>query len=318
MRNRRSAWLAALAAVAFVALAGCGSGGDSSGVRGGAVRVALNNTNDSLAVVVAEKQGFFTRHGVTVTTTTLNDISLVPSLLGKQYDIGFSVAPIMIQAAAAGVPLVAVSGNNGDSPESQNLQIFTRPGATDVSQLQGKRIGAPTLTGNLNIATKAWLSASGVDPAREQFVQVATPNMLDQLKGGRVDAVELIQPFISIARQEGLTSLGDPERVLGNGYVGSTYWTASRSWATANAATVSGFRAALSDADQWIKDNPQAAYQTSADYTKVSLAQAQQTPLTSYTVDVSADDLKVWGDAMAKVAGFGGKVDYNSLVYTGQ
>ena len=265
--------------------------------------------------MVAEKQGFFTKHGVTVATTTLNDISLVPSLLGKQYDIGFSVAPIMIQAAAARIPLVAVAGNNGDSPQGVGLEVFARAG-TDVHQLQGKRIGTPTLTGNLNIATKAWLSSNGVDPSSVQFVQVASPNMIDQLRSGQVDAAELIPPFNSIARQQGLASLGDPERVLSNGYVGGTFWTASTSWAGANASKVDAFRAALRDADQWIAQNPQAAYQASADYTKVPLEQARETPLT-YTTNVTPADLQVWGDAMAKFGGFGGRVDYNSLVATG-
>jgi NitT/TauT family transport system substrate-binding protein len=321
MQRTRLTRLTLLLAGGVLALtAACGSGGSSSATNAdgsGTIRIALNNTNDSLAVEVAQKQGFFAQHKITIKPTTLNDITLVPSLLGKQYDVGFSVGPIMIRAAASGVPLVAISGNDGDSPTDQGVQIYARKGITSVKQLAGKRIGSPTLTGNINIATKAWLASNGVDPTKEQFVQVATPNMVDQLQAGQVDAVEIIYPFISLAKQGGFTALGDPERVLSSNYVGGTYWSASKDWATSNPKLVAGFRAALDQADKWIAANPEAAYQISADYTKVSLSQAKLAPMTAYTTSISAADLKIWGDAMKKFGGFGGNVDYSTLVFTG-
>jgi hypothetical protein len=37
-----------------------------------------------------------------------------------------------------------------------------------------------------------------------------------------------------------------------------------------------------------------------------------------YTTNVSGADLKIWGDAMTKYAGFSKTVDYGTLVYTGK
>lgn len=319
MKRTRLARLGLLLVAGALALTACGSGGQAKQTAsgGGTIRIALNNTNDSLAVEVAQQQGFLAKRGITIKPTTLNDITLVPSLLGKQYDVGFSVAPIMIRAASSGVPIVAISGNNGDSPKDQAVQIYVRKGITDVHQLAGKRIGAPTLTGNINIATKAWLASSGVDVSKEQFVQVPTPNMIDQLQGGKVDAVEIIYPFITLAKQAGFTTLGDPERVLSGDYVGGTYWAADKNWAKANPKLVANFRAAMDDADKWIAANPDKAYQIAANYTKVSVAKAKLAPLGAFTTDISGADLKIWGDAMHKFGGFGGNVDYSTLVYTG-
>ncbi len=323
MRSNAARFAVAVVAC-IVALTACGStqssgsGSSSGAAKTTTIRMALNNTTDSLAVVVAQKEGFFSQHNLDVKTTTLNDITVVPSLLGKQYDVGFTVAPILINAASHGLGVVMISGNNGDSPTDQPVQIYVRSGIGSINQLASKRIGSPTLTGNINIATKAWLSANGVDPSSVNFVQVPTPNMVDQLKAGQVDAVELINPFINIAKQAGLTTLGDPERVLSKDYVGGTYWAANKSWAESNPGTVAGFRAALQQADAWIANNQDAAYQDAADYTKVPLAQAKVSPLGSYTTDVSAADLKIWGDAMTKFGGFNGTIDYASLVYTGK
>ncbi len=323
---RVSRLLAAVAVVGALALAGCSSSTPSAGASSTAsaptkttdVRMALNNTSDSLAVLVAQKEGFFTAQHLNVTTTTLADITVVPSLLGKQYDIGFTVAPILIRAASSGLPVVMISGNNGDSPDDQPVQIYVRDGITGVKQRAGKRIGSPTLTGNINTATKAWLSKNGVDPNGVQFVQVPTPNMVDQLKAGQVDAVEIIFPFINQAKAAGLKTLGDPERVLSKGYVGGTYWAASKDFTSSNPAAVTGFRTAMDQADAWIAKNQSKAYQIVADYTKIPLAQAKQSPLGDYTTKVSAADLKIWGDAMTKFAGFTGSIDYSSLVDTGK
>ena len=94
---------------------------------------------------------------------------------------------------------------------TSEVQVFVGKGITSIADLKGKRIGSPTLTGNINTATKAWLAANGVNPSSVQFVQVPTPNMTDELKAGQINAAELIYPFISSAKADGLQSLGDPE-----------------------------------------------------------------------------------------------------------
>jgi NitT/TauT family transport system substrate-binding protein len=282
------------------------------------IRIALNNTSDSLPIVVAQKEGYFKKEHLDVRPTTLADITVIPSLLGKQYDVGFTVAPILINSAAAGVGAVMISGNDGDSPKDQGVQIYVGKGITKISDLAGKKIGSPTLTGNINTATKAWLATHGVDPSSVQFVQVPTPNMTDQLQAGQIDAAELIYPFISTAKQAGLKSLGDPERALSSKYIGGTYWAASSTWAKSNPKAVTAFRAALKQAGTWIAKNKTKAYQVVADYTKVPLSQAKQSPIAAYTTTVTPSDLKIWGDAMKKYSGFAGTVDYKALVYTGK
>jgi NitT/TauT family transport system substrate-binding protein len=317
MRSFRLLSATAVAATGFIALAGCSSGSSSasagpSGASGAGagvttIRIALNNTSDSLPIVVAEKQGFFAKNHITVQPTTLADITVIPSLLGRQYDVGFTVAPIFIHAVS-----------DGDSPAHQGVQVFVGKGVNSVADLKGKRIGSPTLTGNINTATKAWLASNGVDPKSVQFVQVPTPNMTDELKAGQINGAELIYPFISAAEAQGFKSLGDPERSLTSSYLGGTYWAASSDWAKSNPTAVANFRAAIKEADDWISANNPAAYQAIADYTKVPLSQAKESPLNVYTTNVSGADLKIWGDAMTKYAGFAKTVDYGTLVYTGK
>ena len=48
------------------------------------------------------------------------------------------------------------------------------------------------------------------------------------------------------------------------------------------------------------------------------MSEAEESPLTVYTTNVSGSDLKIWGDAMTKYAGFTKTIDYGTLVYTGK
>lgn len=317
---RRTAPVLTLVALASVALVGCsGAAGAPPSASGtvATVRIAQNNTASSLLVDVAEAQGFFTDHDLDVTSTPLADITVIPSLLGTQYDIGFSVAPMIINAASAGVDIVAISGNDVES-DVPSFEVFGRDGITDVSQLEGKKIGTPTLTGNINLLTKAWLDSHGVDPSTVQYIQVATPNMIDQLKAGQIDAAELQNPFISAAEAADMPMLGALDRALNGEYVGQSYWIANGVWAAENPEVAERFRAALDDAAAWIDANPEDAYETVAEATDVSIEVAKMSPLSKYGTAIAPGTFATWLDAMTAYNGFTGTVDVDKLTAAGK
>ena len=115
------------------------------------------------------------------------------------------------------------------------------------------------------------------------------------------------------------TTLGSPTTNAMTTSGRTRAWTSTvNATPASNPTAVAEFRAAIKEADDWISANNPAAYQAIADYTKVPLSQAKESPLTVYTTDVSGADLKIWGDAMTKYAGFSKTVDYASLVYAGK
>jgi NitT/TauT family transport system substrate-binding protein len=319
---RRTAVALTAIIAASIGLAGCSANTSAAPVATSSdgvatVRVAQNNTASSLLIDVALEQGFFDDHDLNVESTTLADITVIPSLLGNQYDVGFSVAPMILNAASAGVDVVAISGNDVES-DAPSFELFGRDGITEPSQLAGMKIGTPTLTGNINLLTKAWLDSKGVDPASVQFIQVATPNMVDQMKAGQIDAAELQNPFISQAAAAGMTSLGALDRALDDEYAAQSFWIANGAWAAANPDVAERFRAALDDAATWISDNEDAAYQTVADATDISVDVAQQSPLGAYGTAIAPGTFATWLDAMKTYNGFAGTVDVDKLTAAGE
>ncbi len=310
---------AAVAAVALttslVACAGSAGEGDEGGST--VIRLALNNTSSSLSAVVAEEQGFFEAHGLEVESTVMTDITKIPPALGNQYDIGFSVAPLVIRGATQGLGVVAVSGNGTTSDEFPHVQVVTTAdsGIESVEDLEGRTLAGPTLTGTLHLGTLQWLEDAGVSAADVDAVQVATPVMMDQLEQGIIDAAELQEPYLTLAESEGFVLIGHPLSSVSE-TAQESLWIADGSWAEENGEAVAAFRAAISDAAAWIRDNDEEAKAVLAEFTGTDPALLKDSLIMHFTSDIRPEDLEAWGAVMKNVAGFEGTVDAESLVVT--
>jgi len=321
MRHLRRGIVAVAAALALSATAtACSSGGSDGGKAGGAsIRVAANNTQASLPVIVADKQGFFKEEGLTAKVTVVADISKIPPTLGKQYDIGFGVQPSLIQAVSKGINIAAISGNATSSEKQQDYVIMARPEANikGPKDLEGKKLGSPTLNGNIHTATLYWLKQNGVDPNSVKALQVPTPTMVDQLKAGLIDAAEMQQPFIELAKKAGMVEAGYALSAVGDPTAMSC-WIADRAWAEKNTDTLTKYRAALDKANAWIKDNDKEARQVLSDFTGQSLDVIGDAPLTNFNTELTVDSVKQWDAPMKAVTDFNADLDYDKLVVTGK
>ena len=304
---------AVTAAVAMVvSLAACGGAGSASD---GALRIAVNNTVASLPVVVADQQGYFKEEGITAELTTVADITKLPPTLGKQYDIGFGVQPTLIRAASQGVDIAMISGNAVTTEAKPEYVLMARPdsGITGPEDLEGKKLGAPTLNGNIHIGTLYWLEQNGVDLDSVDSVQVPTPTMVDQLKAGLIDAAEMQQPYIDVAKRAGMVEAGYSLGAVGDPATMSS-WQSSKSWAEGNATTVTAFRAALDKAITWIENNDSEARDILAEFTGIDREVLADSPLSAFTTDMNEDSVKQWDAPMRAVADFDADVDYASLI----
>lgn len=316
----------ALLAAASLALVACASGGgnatdDKGGDKGGdeniTIRLVTNNTNSSLAAVVAQKKGFFTDNGITIELTPVADISKVPQTLGNQYDIGFGVEPLVIRGSAQGLKTVVVAGNGASTEEAPFMVLMAKKGSgiENAKDMVGKRLAGPTLTGTHHTATLYWLQKNGVEKSEVQSVQVATPSMIDQLAQGQIDVAELQEPYITEAKKQGMEVVAFSSGAVAPMTIESL-WITTPDWAEQNPEAIKRFRAALNDAVAWMEDpaNETEAKGILAEFTKQDKALVEQAPLLKYQVKVTAKDMEVWGDAMKAVTDFDADVDYGALV----
>lgn len=264
---------------------------------------------------VAQDQGLFAKHGLNVTFTMVQNISLLPPTVGKQIDIAPATPPDLIKSAGAGLDVVGVAGGVLEISDQTGNGLVVRKdsGITSVAQLKGKTIATPTLGAILHVAALHWLKKSGVEPSAVRAVEVPFPNMADQLKAGRVDAVETTQPFLGQMLANGDVSLGsltmavaDPSR--------TTVWIAQGAWARSHPAVLKQWVEALNDAKAYIAANPAPTRAIIAKYTHLSPQVVEKLPIPNYEARLTAAELTPWIKAMREVGQLPRDVDAAKLV----
>src|SRR5665647_1175426 len=78
------------------------------------VRAAYVPAVTWLAAWVAKDKGYFDEQGLDVSFIVVQNISLVPSTVGKQLDIAPATVVDLIKASAGGLNVVAVAGGHSD------------------------------------------------------------------------------------------------------------------------------------------------------------------------------------------------------------
>jgi NitT/TauT family transport system substrate-binding protein len=280
------------------------------------IRLVINNTVSSLMAVIAQEQGFFEQNGLDVTSTTVTDISKIPPTLGPQYDIGFGVQPLVIRGASQGLETVVIAGNIYSSEEAPSMELITLPdsGIDSAEDMAGKTLASTTLAGNLHLGTLYWLQENGVDPETVTSVQVATPNMMDQLTQGQVDVIGLQEPYLTLAKEQGMKRVAFPFTAVAPA-IFESLWITSPSWAEENEDAITRFRNSLNEAIEWSAANESEAKNILAEFTQQDVDLVQASPLLEYKVEVTPEDLEVWGTAMKAVTDYSGNVDYESLIH---
>lgn len=320
MRRSIATPITAALAIALVgAVAGCGDDDTPPSEAASAgpvqVRVSYVPATTVLPLHVAQAQGYFEAQGLDVTLEEASNISDIPATLGRQFDIALGTATDLIKAGSAGVDVVQMAGNTIDTKDNPFVQLMVRKdsGIKSVADLAGKKVGTPTLGGVIHAAVLYSAKQAGAQPDEIQGVEAPSPTLPDQLKAGRVDAVEALEPFATTMKKNGAVSLGDPFAAIGQP-LATNFWIANGDWARSNPAVVRKYVAALEQAVAYIKSNPQAARKILQGYTKMPPKISKIVPLPTWDFSIRTEDLAKWVTVLKDVGGFKRDVDPQTLV----
>jgi ABC-type nitrate/sulfonate/bicarbonate transport system substrate-binding protein len=264
---------------------------------------------------VAKEKGFFAKHGLDVTLTATQNLSLLPGTVGRQFEFAPSTAPDLLKAAASGLDVVAVAASVFETEDnvSTRLMVAKDSGISSAKDLVGKLIATPTIGGVIHVSVLYWLKKNGVDPAGIRAVEVPFPNMADHLKAKRVDAVEAVEPFVGVLQAAGNIPLTAPLLSAGKEVL-FPFWISSGEWARSHASTVAAWKASLDDAIAFIQENPDEARKIVAQYTRLPEPAVKATPFPTYRTAITAKDIELWANVMREVGQLAIPVDPARLV----
>ncbi|MFE5393046.1 ABC transporter substrate-binding protein [Streptomyces sp. NPDC056568] len=286
----------------MTAAVGCSAPAGTDEPQDRTVRVALVDAAPPSLPLLAEKNGDFTEQGldVSISSQPSTHITTFAASLGWEYDIAWGTPADVIAAASQGQDITVIAGAYVDSEERQQGQMYAAASGTVDSRtdLRGKRMAVPSLSGTLFLAVLTSLNRAGVDVDDVRLVEVPFSGMLGQLDSGRVDAIATVQPYLGTVEAAGHRPLGDPFLSIDSPAVAGM-WIAEREWAEENPETVAAFVAALDSADWWASSHEQEARAFLSSALEMPRRMAATAPLPDWDTSISPEALTPWIEAVA-------------------
>jgi NitT/TauT family transport system substrate-binding protein len=283
-------------------------------------RLLYGPSVNSIAIFVAEDQGYFKSHGLDVELNLGQNASTFPAaLVSASADVAAPTVPNLFVAIEQGLDLVVVAGGTAYSGTTQS-GIIAAPnsGIRTAADLVNHRVAIAGFGTTIDILTKKWVQASGADFRRVNWVELPLPQMGDALKSGLVDAISTVDPFLTRVLD---SKLGD--NIASSGTIQplgtqQVVFATTRAWALAHVDTLTAFRAVLDEAAAYILRDPAHAEAVIA-----SLAKWTKLPPQSITasalparIDVhpTPDSLRFFAEACREQGLLNTDPDLNAII----
>jgi len=211
----------------------------------------------SLPAWVAQRQGFFARHGIEVNIThTPNSVFLMKNLIEGKFDLAVTAFDNLVayqegqgEAEFTGDCDLAAFMGVDDSFQS----LMAAPEIRSVSDLRGRKIAVDALTTGYAFILREMIARAGMTDDDVIYERTGGgPMRMQAMLDGKYAAGLLATPLDKIAADQGFTCLGSARDLLGR-YQGRTGF-AQRAWLRDNGAAVIGFMRGYRDAMNWLYD----------------------------------------------------------------
>ena len=247
--------LASLVVVAFACIASA-AGAQAPMPSLTALRVLAFDGGWNLPIWIAQRNGLFEAHGVSVQLAyTPSSGFLVTSVLDGKADIAFATIDNVIayqegqgEAKIAGDPdLFAFMGGDGGF-----FSLVASPSIQGVADLKGKTVSVDAMTTGLAFVLRELIARGGVAEADVNFVRVGgTAIRYRELLAGKHEATLLRTPFELLAENRGYRKIATAESL---GAYQGTVGFARRAWAREHETALIGFLRAYKAATDWLYD----------------------------------------------------------------
>jgi NitT/TauT family transport system substrate-binding protein len=322
---RTSLKAAAAGAAMAVLLAACGSSGSptpsgATGAGGGSVdqvKVGVIPIVDVAPIYLGAKKGFFEKRNINVSMESgQGGAAIVPGVVSGQFQFGFSNVTSLIIGRSKGVPIkVVAAGNSSTGVDGKDFSgIVVKPDSPiqSAKDLSGKTVSINTLKNIGDTTVRQSVAKAGGNPDSVKFVELAFPDMPAAVKEGRVDAAWVVEPFLTIAKQQG-------DRVIASNLVDTfpklqiaTYFT-SEQLAKSNPDLVKRFTEAMDESLTYAQEHPDEARDILASYTKIDPAVAKEMTLPLWEPGVNKESLQKLSDLAAEEKLTDTRLDVNQL-----
>src|SRR6185369_13198232 len=164
-----------------------------------------------------------------------------------------------------------------------------------AADLAGHTVAVNTLKNIGDTTTRAAVRKAGGDPTKVKFVEMPFPNMEAGLQGGQVDAIFVVEPFVSAALAAGDRVLSSVYAEAAPNLTVATYFT-SKQLTTSNPDLVKRFADAMKESLAYADAHGDEVRTAITTYTQIKADQAAKLILPKWPAEVNKDSVQTLAD----------------------
>ena len=245
------------------------------------VRVATQAFDDMIAMLYAQRQGWFQRAGldVQVERQTTSGAAIGAAILGGTFDIGKMGLSDVIQAHEKGVPfvIVAPAGIYDSTKPTVGLLVAKDGPIFTGKDLNGKIVGQTSLGDIGTVTLDAWMDKNGGDWHSIRYVEMPMSAIPAAIESARIDAGGSLEPVLAQALASGKYRLISTYSAVAPTFLYAV-WVASRDWADKHRAIVKNLAAVLTQSATYTNAHPGETAQLLSDFSGIPLERIQSMP----------------------------------------
>jgi NitT/TauT family transport system substrate-binding protein len=335
MRQRAVSWMCAITAL-LALLSSCSkskSGGSESeskappkagsaepaatGSGATQLNVAAIAIVDVAPLYLGKAKGFFAEQNLELTVQNVRGgAEAVPGVVSGQFQFAFANLISLMLASSKGLALKVVAAGNFSTGTTEDFGgIVVPPGSAikAMKDLEGKTMSVNQINNIGGITIRAAMRKAGGDPDKIKFIEVPFPEMPAALGQARVDAAWIVEPFFTVARNQGATVLDWNFMDTAPKLQISAYFT-TRDYAKNNPDVVKRFAAAINKALSYTAEHPDEARAILLTYTKIEKPIADKLNLPLWSPQINRESIGVLADLMVQDKLVDTKPDVDALL----
>lgn len=294
---RRSARICLVAAL-LVPAAACGSAGTPQGAGGkDKVTAGVIAIVDTAPIHLGKAKGFFDKQKIDLSITPVQGgAASISGAVGGQFQFAFGNVTSLLTAKEQGLPIKVVA--NGVSSTGEQGKDFSAvlvkqdSPIKSAKDLAGKKVSVNQLKNIGDTTIRSSVRKAGGDPSRVTFVELPFPDAPGALQAGRVDAIWVVEPFVSQAISQGARPVAWNYADAAPNLTVAAYFTTTKT----DPDLVKRFTAAMDESLKYADSHPEEAREILKSYTKIDPAVIAKIVLPKWPTEINRESIQTIAD----------------------
>jgi NitT/TauT family transport system substrate-binding protein len=252
----------------------------------------------------AVQEGFMEEQGLTVEVVpSPGGAANVPGIESGDFQIAGSnvVSVLLARNQGLGIKMISAGTFATEDPAEDFSQVLVAEDSPiqGPADLNGRAVAVNTLSNIAEVTIRASVENAGAEHSDIEFVEMGFPEMVPALQGGEVDAVHVIEPFLSIGLNEGLRPVIAPYAGTEPGMAIGSYFS-SDAYIEENPEVIDGFIAGVTAAGDAIAEDPDAFRESLVDLADLDPAVAESVKLPEWGGPIDTASVELIGELMVR------------------